>query len=221
MKGSNMKAVLTGICLILVVSALLAADLPVSVKADCSAVPELKEWCENAKTELLAWYPRICNLLLENGAEVYDEVFFNIEKSDEGVGATVGNTITAYSGWITKHPDDVGMLIHELTHVIQRYPNPEPWWVTEGIADYIRWAIYEGKPLEWFSVKKTDSGYTDGYRVTAGFFLWLESGAAPGIVRHLNRAMRAQNYNDKLFEELTGKTLSELWKEYLDAREKK
>jgi hypothetical protein len=27
--------------------------------------------------------------------------------------------------------------------VIQAYPDPDPGWITEGIADYLRWAIYE------------------------------------------------------------------------------
>ena len=40
--------------------------------------------------------------------------------------------------------------IHELCHVVQSYPNGNPLWVTEGIADYVRWAIYEKKPHQWF-----------------------------------------------------------------------
>ena len=38
----------------------------------------------------------------------------------------------------SEHPEDTGMVIHELTHIIQNYPSPDPGWVTEGIADYIR-----------------------------------------------------------------------------------
>ena len=107
------------------------------------------------------------------------------------------------------------MVIHELTHVIQRYPKPQPWWITEGIADYIRWAIYEGKPQKWFPKNKKPDGYTAGYRETAGFLLWLESDKAPGIVKELNSAMRKQSYSDEIFKQRTGKGVKELWGEYL------
>ena len=29
------------------------------------------------------------------------------------------------------------------------YPDFDPGWLTEGIADYIRWHLYEEKPLDW------------------------------------------------------------------------
>jgi len=36
---------------------------------------------------------------------------------------TSGATIQISVDWITKHPDDFGLVIHELTHVIQNYPS--------------------------------------------------------------------------------------------------
>ena len=38
--------------------------------------------------------------------------------------------------WISDHPDDFGMVIHELIHVIQAYPaaGDKPGWLVEGIA---------------------------------------------------------------------------------------
>ncbi len=196
-------------------------DAPaLKVALDCSEVPELEAWCQEAIPILVEWYPRIVSLLASDGFTPPDAILLMIKKSDKGVGATAGTKIIAYSGWVTQHPDDVGMLVHELTHVIQRYPKPQPWWVTEGVADYIRWAIYEDKPLEWFSVPQSATGYTKGYRVAAGFLLWLESGPAPGIVRKLNTAMRNRRYNDTLFEDATGKPLSALWSQYQQDRKR-
>lgn len=200
--------------------ALGVADSSVTVNVDVTQAPELEEWCSKAKAELVAWYPRIRNLLADEGFTPPSTIELKGKKSEKGIGGTAGATIVVHSGWVLKHPDDIGMVIHELTHIIQSYPSPDPGWVTEGIADYIRWAIYEGKPLAWFPVPQTPSGYTDGYRTAAGFLLWLESGPSFGIVRRLSKAMRARTYSDSLFEECAGKPLPDLWKQYQEARKK-
>ena len=88
------------------------------------------------------------------------------------------------------------------------------------MADYFRWAIYEGKPLDWFPMSDKMNGYEDSYRVTAGFFLWLESGPAPGIVRQLDQLMRKHDYDERIFRECSGKSLSSLWKEYVKVRKR-
>jgi hypothetical protein len=196
------------------------AGSSVTVTVDVSQAPELEEWCSKAKAELVAWYPRIRNLLASEGFTPPGKVELTVKKSEKGIGGTAGGIIVIYSDWVLKHPEDTGMVIHELTHIIQNYPSPDPWWVTEGIADYIRWAIYDGKPLAWFPVPQKPSGYTEGYRTAAGFLLWLESGPAFGIVRILNKAMREGTYSDSLFKECAGKPLPDLWKQYREARKK-
>lgn len=178
-------------------------------------VPELEDWAKSTQKELIAWYPRVVNLLPTNGVRPNRHFSLHIKKSDEGVGYTSGGRITVMSGWIEKHPEDVGLAIHEMVHVIQGYPSPEPVWVTEGIADYIRWGIYEGKPLAAYPRPREPQGYKRAYQVTAGFFLWLEGGPAPGIVNRLNTAMRKREYSDEIFKEVSGKTLDELWDEYV------
>lgn len=188
---------------------------------DCSAAPDLTSWCLDAREEALDWYPRICNLLASEGHSAPTEIKLVMRSSEKGVAATSGATITLFSTWFTTHPDDVGAVIHELAHVIQAYPSGEPTWITEGIADYIRWAIYEGKPLKWFPKPQKPDGYRDGYRAAAGFLLWLERGAAPGIVRRLNRAMRKGDYSESLFKDLTGLPLPDLWSDYLQSQQAK
>lgn len=175
--------------------------------------PGMVRWGQEAKRLIERWHPRICNLLTSKGFDPPTEVRLVIKRQDKGVGHASGRTITVMSGWIKKHPDDLGLVIHELTHVIQRYKKT-PAWVTEGIADYIRWAVYEGKPLSGFGCPDQPKGYTKGYRAAAGFLLWLESDLGPGIVSRLNSAARRGEYTDDLFQQATGRPLDALWEMY-------
>ncbi len=197
-----------------------AQQQEVKVELDTSQVadnPGLVKWGEDAKAMIEEWHPRLSNLLASKGFTPPNEVRLVIRKSDKGIAHASGRTITVMSNWIEKRPGDVGLVIHELTHVIQRYRRT-PMWVTEGIADYVRWAIYEGKPQGWFRCPKSDDGYKQGYRVTAGFLLWLEAGPAPGIVNRLNRAARKAEYDDAIFEEASGRSLTALWSQYVEER---
>ena len=203
------------VCGCLFVSLAQGDEFAVRIELDTSEVPHLQKWGEDARTLLLCWYPRIDNLLVTKGFKSSRSVKLTIRKSDEGVAATSSNSIVVSSHWIEKHPEDVGLAVHELVHVIQAYPNGQPGWVTEGIADYIRWAIYEGKPQSWFSRPKKPQGYKDAYRVAAGFLLWLESDRSPGIVKKLNTAMRRGAYSDGLFADETGQALDALWDAYV------
>jgi len=183
----------------------------VKVHLDTSEVPHLKAWGEKAKQLTIEWYPRMRNLIPSEGFEPPTEVSLKIKKTDKGVGSTSGTKITISSHWIEKKPTDFGLVFHELVHVIQRYPSGKPWWVTEGIADYLRWGIYEAKPQSWFPRPKDKTSYKKGYQVTGGFFLWLETTTSPGIVNKLNAAMRKKEYSDEIFKKETGKSLEELW----------
>lgn len=188
---------------------------PLAVQLDVSQAPHLKDWGERSRQLILDWHPRIANLLPTKDFPPPNKVVLRIRKSEKGVAATAGRKITVMSHWVDKHPDDIGLVIHELVHVIQSYPGGSESWLVEGVADYVRFGIYEGKGLDWFPRPKKAQGYKRGYRVAAGFLLWLEADAAPGIVKKLNTAMRHREYNAEIFKDETGKTLDELWVEYV------
>lgn len=152
---------------------------------------------------------------MSSGARPPESIALKIEKTDKGIAATAGARIVVSSHWIDKHPDDIGLVLHELVHVIQAYPPGGPGWVTEGVADYVRWGIFEGKELSWFPRPEVPQGYRRSYQVAGGFLLWLEAGKAPGIVRHLNAAMRRGQYSDDIFRKATSQSLDELWNEYV------
>lgn len=211
----NAKTVYIALCLLTLFNACQAqADNKPQVSLDVSQVPELQQWGRDAKELAQRWHPRIKNLLASKDFEPTNSLKITIIDSDQGIAHAAGNNIVVFSDWITRHPEDIGLIVHELTHVIQAYPDGRPMWLTEGIADYIRWVIYEAKPLQWFNVPDEEHGYRHGYRVTAGFLLWLESDPAPGIVRRLNAAMRNGQYTDAVFEEHAGVSLEKLWQDY-------
>ncbi len=192
----------------------------VVVKLDASATPELAAWGQQAQPLLEEWYPALCNLLPTRGFIPPRTVYLTLQKSDSGIAATSGDHLVVSSNWIEKHSEDLGVVIHEAVHVVQSYKVNSQGWLTEGIADYLRWAIFEGKPLDWFPVSKKPEGWLEGYRVTAGFLFWLESDLAPGIVKRLNTALRRDAYDPALFKQQTGYTLPELWRKYVQERTK-
>jgi len=187
----------------------------VEVSLDTSEIPELADWGQQAKELCEQWHPRLCHLLADKNHQSPQTVQIVFKKSDRGIADTSGNRIRVYSDWVEKHPDDIGLVFHELVHVIQGYGPTRQSWLTEGIADYLRWAIYEGKPQAWFPVPDDPKGYRQGYRVCAGFLTWLESDRAPGIVKKLNVALRRSQYTDGIFEAEAGAALDELWTDYI------
>jgi hypothetical protein len=209
----SLLAVTLVLCCLLA-SLVQAEEQDVRVELDTSEVPHLEQWGEEARALALRWYPRVDNLLATKDFQAPRSVKLTIRKSEEGVAATSGSSIVVSSHWIEKQPEDFGLVVHELVHVLQAYPTGQPGWVTEGISDYIRWAIYEGKPQSWFPRPQKAQGYKDAYHVAAGFFLWLEADRAPGIVRKLNTAMRRGAYSEELFASETGLSLDALWDAY-------
>ena len=191
----------------------------VQIQVDTSSNPELAKWCESARREMVLWHPRMENLLATEGFVPPHTFSLSTKNAEKGVGYTVGTRITVISGFVKRHPRDVGMVIHEMIHVIQAYPNKgkKPGWLVEGIADYARWAMYNGKSLKQFPRPKKEQAWKDGYQVTAGFLLWMESGRAPGIVRRLNTSLRQGVYEDGLWERWGGAPLPALWEAYYDA----
>ncbi len=209
------------LAILLVVSFGSVANATVIVHLDVSEVPHLADWGNKAKELIEQWHQRIANLIPTKGIDVPAEVWLKIRKSNRGIAGTSGARITVSSGWIERHPEDIGCVFHELVHVIQDYKGGDSGWLTEGIADYLRWAIYEGRSQDWFPVTDKPQGYRDSYRVAAGFFLWLESDCSPGIVNKLNTALRKRTYKDEsFFKKETGRTIEELWADYVKDRKK-
>ena len=144
------------------------------------------------------------------------QVVFTIDPGYNGVAETGGDRVRYNPKWLKDHPEDIDVVTHEVMHIVQAYMHPVPGWLTEGIADYARY-IYgiNNQSGNWrlpdFS---TGQRYTNAYRVTARFLVWLEKNQYPGIVDSLDKAARAGKYTSQIWAKLTGKTVDELWQDY-------
>lgn len=145
------------------------------------------------------------------------KVQFVIEPEYDGVAATSRNRVVYNPEWFKKHPGDIDVVTHEVMHIIQAYGRtPGPFWLTEGIADYVRHTYgvdNEGAGWSMPDVAANHS-YTNSYRISARFLVWAEQNKNKKIVDKLDDAMRNHTYKEELWKELTGMTLDELWKEY-------
>jgi hypothetical protein len=130
-----------------------------------------------------------------------------------GVAATSGTRITGSVRFFTEHPDDVGAMVHEVTHVVQRYQSGDrPGWLVEGIADYVRFFKFE--PGNLGRINPRIARYDGSYRVSAAFLAYLVEKYDADIVRKLNAKLRAGVYTPDIWRELTDKTVEELGDEW-------
>ncbi|MDH5828816.1 basic secretory protein-like protein [Sphingobacterium faecium] len=173
--------------------------------------PELKERLVNT---FFVNYPKLAKTYNKNTMK---KVSFVIDPDYKGVAATAGGIVRYSPEWFAKNPGDIDVVTHEVMHIVQGYPNESgPWWITEGIADYVRFVNgIDNAGANWKLPEWNDNqNYTDSYRVTARFFFWIEKNNKKGFVKNLDAAMRNKTYSDVFWKNQTGKTLEELWADY-------
>lgn len=185
----------------------------VSALLDVNDAPDFKEWGLKAANYALKWYPEITRQLASDGF-VPPREFTLLLKPGKGVASTTGTVITINTDYVKDHKDDLGMVAHELVHVIQHYNSPSnPGWLVEGVADYLRYYVVEpGTGGAKFNAKEGD--YKGGYQRAAGLLNWIERQKGPGVVARLNAAMRAGRFNPETFKEVTGATPDDAWRGY-------
>jgi hypothetical protein len=212
-----MKYFLSFIVSLLSVSFLAAQSIrPLTVTVNCSEAPETQAWAENAAAVIKIQYPFLISALDEEGYQPADSATIVI-KPMEGVAHASRGRIVISAEWITKHPDDIGMVVHELIHILQAYKHRVPGWVTEGIADYLRFFFYERNGERTCRVNPEKAKYTDSYRVTGAFVDWIVISKDAGFIKRLNSACRNGNYTVDFFKESTGMTVDELWDDFIQS----
>jgi hypothetical protein len=148
------------------------------------------------------------------------KVVLFIDTAFNQIAASAGHTVHINPPWLRGHPEDIDLVTHELMHITQGYPNSQGYgsspWLTEGIADYARYAFgINNGPANWAVPDYNSSQhYYDSYRITARFLAWLEGNGYEGIVKKMDIAMRDNTYNDNTWKKVTGKYVDELWREY-------
>ena len=199
------------------------ASAPYQITIDSTDAPELKDWVEKKLQPTVdKWYPSIARALPSRNYTAPARLTIAITEDYRGVAATAGNRVFCSADWLKKNYDGegAGAVIHELVHVAQQYQHadhgtPNPGWLVEGVADYIRWFKYEPAPTGTRPRNLKKAKYTDSYRATAGFLNFVVEKHDKAIVEKLNAAMRQGKYRDGLWKELTGKTVDELREEYV------
>lgn len=145
------------------------------------------------------------------------KVFMIIDPEYKGVAATGGSVVRVNPEWMHKHPEDLDVVTHEVMHIVQSYHgNVGHGWITEGIADYARNEFGVNNAAAGWSLTpfNASQSYTNAYRITARFFVWIVKKYDKDFVRELNVAMRDNTYTDAFWEDKTGKSVDELWAEY-------
>lgn len=135
---------------------------------------------------------------------------------------TLGTTIRVSRDVLKRTPGDHGLLVHELVHVLQAYPPQKaPGWITEGIADWIRYYHFESqRGLAYFRTGADptwggkDVNYTAGYLPAAAFLEYLRRECDPNLLWRLNAALRAGQYTDDFFARRGIADLDGAWREF-------
>jgi len=199
---------------------------PLAVALKYDEAPDLKEWAQKAAEVSIEQYPFLVAMLDSEGFTPADSITI-IFREMEGVAHATRREIHIAASWIRRRPDDIGMVVHELIHILQAYGgrgregNRVPMWVTEGIADYLRFFWYERNGDVTCRVNPDRARYTDAYRTTAAFFDWIVRTQDAGFIKRLNAACRGGTYSIELFQEYTGHTVDELWDKFIvSVREK-
>ena len=218
-------------------------DTDYSFKVDISAAPDLRKWTEDELVPVLKeWYPKVVKMLPSQGFVAPQEFTLDFtDKLPRGVPAAtvrVGSqktstTILLDVEWARRKFVDgepVGAIVHEAVHVVQQYPNmmkapkakdakKTPVWVVEGIADYIRWFLFEPevKGASISADKRAEAKHDASYRVSANFIDWVVRNKQPKLLQMLNVAAREGKYDASFWKTATGQTEGQLAREWRES----
>jgi len=203
------------------------------ITIDTTDSPDLAKWAhEELGPVVRQWYPRIVKMLPSEGYQAPRQVAITFSSSMRGVAATGGTRIRCAAGWFKGQlkGEARGAVVHELVHVVQSYglarrnrnATRTPGWLVEGIADYIRWFLYEpetyGAEITARNIGR--ARYDASYRVSGNFLNWVTEEYDKDIVRKLNAAAREGTYSEGLWKKHTGRTVQQLGDEWKKSLEK-
>jgi len=162
-------------------------------------------------------YPKLVSMF--NNKATHDVVFVT-DTAYKGVAETSGSRILFATKYMNKYPYDIDVVTHEGMHIVQGYGysyGRNLVWLTEGIADYIRYKYgVDNVGSKWYlpKFKAKEQGYKDSYRVTARFFEWIDQNVKPGMIVQIDKQLREGTFKDSTWVELSGKSLDDLWAAY-------
>ena len=190
--------------------------------------PDMAKWAhEKLEPVCKAWYPKIVKLLPSEGFTAPRSFTVAFRNDMGGTPAyTAGNRISCNIGWFETQRDGeaVGAVVHEMVHVVQQYKfgrKNVPFWLQEGIPDYIRWYLYQPEAHGTRIRDVSKANYDGAYRISANFLNWASETYDKNLVTKVNALVRQGKYTDDFWKKLTGKTIDQLnaeWKKSLEKR---
>jgi hypothetical protein len=202
---------------------------------DATDAPDLADWSkEKLQPVIQEWYPKLVTMLPSDGYAAPSEVQLRFRSDMGGTPASAGgNRVNLNTQWFRGelNREARGSVVHELVHVVQSYgrarrSNPNatrtPGWLVEGIADYIRWFLYEPETKGAAITRRNlnRARHDASYRITGNFLDWVTRTHDANIVTKLNAAAREGRYSEDLWEDYTGMSLTDLgaaWRDALEA----
>lgn len=190
---------------------------------DADAKKKLDELAATYQQVALSGYPTIIHSLQLETMPVVPNVRIIVTDRYNGVAATSGSgfggratgpVIRVSAKYALAHPADLGMIVHEMVHVVQSYPKYDPVWLTEGIADWVRWFMWE-KVERRPKPNPAKAHARDSYQTTGSFLYYATVHYNLNLVPKLNMALKENRYNEGMFKELTGRTFDQLETEWL------
>jgi len=203
------------------------------IAVDTTETPDLTAWSRDKLAPMAReWYPKLVKLLASQGFEAPTQLTVKFDANMDGVAATSGTNISCAAAWMRQelNGEAVGSIFHEFVHVIQSYghvrargSHRNPGWLVEGLADYLRWYLFEPESRGAEIGKRgfPRARYDGSYRVTANFLNWATVNYHRDLPYKLNAAMREGVYTEEIWTTLTGHPLAELgdlWKASLEKK---
>jgi hypothetical protein len=203
-------------------------------RVDCSAAPDLKALGQRARETANRFYPAVCALLADGECDLPQSFDISFKKKlphrHSGEARLTEICLNLQYREQFKDPANLDFLVvHEMTHVAQRYYRPiipglvvynanPPFAWQEGIADYVAFKLGFTNGWECAECSCLFPDYRHGYGCSGAFLLYVEQVYDSNLVRHLNTALRRAQYTDEFFYQATGKKLQTLWAEFQQTR---
>lgn len=170
-----------------------------------------------ANTLITTFYDAYPKMVNKYNPKAPKTIPVTIDGSYDGVAYADKGAITISAEWLKNHPKDTDLLVHELMHLVQSYTSSNiPFWLTEGIADFVRDEFGVNNKTSGWKLSSYVEGqkFTDAYRTTASFLRWITQNYDESFVVKMDENLRGGTYSEDLWKKFTGSNVSDLWMEY-------
>jgi len=185
---------------------------------------KIDDWAKRTLRPLISdWHLRLVRDFGSREMRIPGEIKVRFRTDMGGASVTTANDeISINETWCKDRLESEvpGTLIHELMYLVQQYKGSYPSWLQQGLADYVRWYLFEGAgdACEFSDWNSADVRYDGSYRYTANFLNWVSKKYGAHVIKKLDAACRAGSYRDDLWQELTGRSAADLGSEWKNSK---